>query len=182
MALHNAVPRWLIEEQRVGIQRHGPGDGGALAHAAADFRWIIILEAGQSHQGQLERSDFTGRLIVQPHEFLQRQSDILGQRHGAPQCTALVHDAECAHQNLLALGTHVPEAVLAIENSTRRRPQQSDGAAHERALTASARTHDGKDIPTPDGKIQIPLHRAAAVSDGNAFESYVCLPHRHRSK
>src|SRR5213594_80714 len=39
--------RRLVEEEDVGVERHGPGQAGALAHAAADLRGIELLEASQ---------------------------------------------------------------------------------------------------------------------------------------
>src|SRR5438034_2931498 len=49
--------RRLVEEEDVGVERHGPGQAGALAHAAADLRGIELLEASQSDQRELQRDE-----------------------------------------------------------------------------------------------------------------------------
>ncbi len=49
--------RRLVEEQDVGIERHGARQAGALLHAAADLRRKEVLEALEADQRQLERGD-----------------------------------------------------------------------------------------------------------------------------
>ena len=49
--------RRLVEEEDVGIERHGAGEPGALLHAAADLRRVEVLEATESDQRELEGGD-----------------------------------------------------------------------------------------------------------------------------
>ena len=58
--------RRLVEEEDVGIERHGAGEAGALLHAAADLGRVEVLEAAEPHQRELERghlADLVGREV-----------------------------------------------------------------------------------------------------------------------
>ena len=86
--------RRLVEKQHLRVERHGAGDGGALLHAAAQFRRHVIVEAAKSDALQLQRGDHANRIGRQIGKFLQRQTDIVQNRHRAEQRAALIHDAE----------------------------------------------------------------------------------------
>ena len=47
--------RGLVEEQDLGVQRHGAREPGALPHAAADLGGVEVLEAREADERQLER-------------------------------------------------------------------------------------------------------------------------------
>ena len=66
----------LVEKQQLRVERHGAGDGGALLHAAAQFRRHVIGEAAKSDALQLHRGDHANRIGRQIGKFLQRQSDV----------------------------------------------------------------------------------------------------------
>src|SRR5262249_2939084 len=56
----------LVEEEDLGIERHRAREAGALLHAAADLARVVLLEAAQADQRELERRDLAdlGRLEI----------------------------------------------------------------------------------------------------------------------
>ena len=79
--------RGLVEEQDVGVERHGPGQARPLLHAAADLRRVEILEAGQPDQGELERGDLPD---------LGRASSSVNSPRGRPTFSARVMELQSA--------------------------------------------------------------------------------------
>ena len=155
--------RRLVEEQHLRIERHGARQAGPLAHAAADLGRIVVLEPGKAHQGELERHDLAHFRGAQVGVLAERQRDVLGKRHRAPQGTALVEHAKAMHELLAFLRRGVPEAHAVVEHLAARRLLQADHLAHERALTATAAAHDDENIAAPDCEIQLADQHEAAV-------------------
>ena len=73
--------RGLVEEQDLGIERHRPGEPGAFLHPAADLGRVIVLEAGEADQRQLECGHLADAGGWQISELLQRQGHVLRQGH-----------------------------------------------------------------------------------------------------
>ena len=46
--------RRLVEVEDLGVEGHGPGQPRALLHAPADLRGVVLLEAGEADEGELE--------------------------------------------------------------------------------------------------------------------------------
>ncbi len=82
--------RRFVEEQNLGIERHGPGQTGSFLHAAADLGRVIILESRQTDQSKLVGYDVADFTVAHISELAQRQGDIFGQRQGTEQGAALV--------------------------------------------------------------------------------------------
>src|SRR5262249_42589419 len=83
--------RGLVEEEDVGVERHRARQAGALLHAAADLRGIVILEAREADEGELERGQ-GGDLHCADGGgvFLKGQGHVLRQGHRAPERPALI--------------------------------------------------------------------------------------------
>ena len=90
--------RRFVEKQQFRIERQGPGHAGAFAHAAADFRRVVVLEPGETDERQLERHEVADVLARQIGVFAERQGDVLGEGHGTPEGALLIDDAELARR------------------------------------------------------------------------------------
>src|SRR5262249_37722494 len=155
--------RRLVEEQDVGVERHGPRDTGALEHASADLGGIELLVAGQAYQRQLERYDLTDLALGEPRERLQRQADVPRQGHRAPERPALERHAEAPAQAFLRLGRRAPEALAVVGYIAARRRFEADHVVEQRTLTAPAPAHDHEDLPALDTEVEVALDNVAAV-------------------
>src|SRR5713101_1185005 len=156
--------RRLVEEEDVRVQGHGPGQAGPLAHAAADLGGIEVLEPGEPGQGELERGDLGDPIGTQVRVLAKRQLDVLRQRHGAPQGSALIQDAHAAEHPLPDGQLGRPEALAVVEHVASQGLGQPDHVPEERALAASAASHDHKDVAGTDGEAEIALDDALPVS------------------
>src|SRR5712671_6531028 len=95
---HRVKPRRrLVEEEDVRVERHRARQAGALRHAAADLRRVVILEARETDERELERRKRGDLLCANGVSvFLQRQGHVLRQSHRAPERAALVEDSEAS--------------------------------------------------------------------------------------
>src|SRR4051812_5472212 len=92
--------RRLVEEEDVRVEGHRARESGALLHAAADLGRIVVLEARETDQRELERGERGDLLRADVGVFLQRQRDVLRKSHRAPERAALVEQAEAPLQAL----------------------------------------------------------------------------------
>src|SRR2546427_7772902 len=102
--------RGLVEEEDVRIERHRARQTGALPHAAADLRGVVVLESRQTDQRELERRDRGDLVCRSGHVFLKGQGDVLRQGHRAPERASLVEQSEASHQPLALRRRHLPKA------------------------------------------------------------------------
>ena len=109
----------LVEEEDLGIERHGARQAGALLHAAADLRGIVVLEALQPDQRELERRHLADLGGAEVGVLAERQADVLGQRHRAPQRAALVEDADAPQDPLALLRRGLVKFCVAVEDLAR---------------------------------------------------------------
>src|SRR5262249_28330851 len=126
----------LVEEEDLGVERHGARQPGALLHAAADLAGIVVLEAGEPDQRELERGHLADLRGPETGVGLEHEADVLRERERAPERAALVEDAEPAQQRAALLGPGPREVRLLVEDLALRRLDQSDHVAQQRALAA----------------------------------------------
>src|SRR2546430_3069115 len=155
--------RRLVEEEDVGVERHGPGQAGALAHAAADLRGIELLEASQADQRELQRDELGDLRRREPRVLAERETDVLGQRQRAPERAALVQHPEAAHDPLARLRLRRPEAFAVVEDAAAGGVDEADQVPEQRALAATAAAHDHEDLAGPHREVQVALDDALAV-------------------
>src|SRR5438046_939730 len=155
--------RRLVEEEDVGVERHGPGQAGALAHAAADLRGIELLEASQADQRELQRDELGDLRRREPRVLAERETDVLGQRQRAPERAALVQHPEAAHDPLARLRLRRPEAFAVVEDAAAGGVDEADQVPEQRALAATATAHDHEDLAGPHREVQVALDDARAV-------------------
>ncbi len=149
--------RGLVEEQDVGIERHGARQTGALAHAAADLGRIESLEPAQPDQRQFQRHQFGDLGGAEFCVFVQRQRHVLGQRHRAPQRAALEQHAETPADLHAPLGSRGPEALAVVIDVAARRPFEPDHVLEQGALAAAAGAHHDEDAAAPHGEVDVAL-------------------------
>ena len=154
----------LVEEEDFRIERHGAGDAGAFVHAAADLGGIVVLVAREADEGELIGNELADGLGRQSGVFFQRHGDVLGKRHGGPQCAGLIHHAKAADEFLPFHRTGGGEILVAIENAALDGFQQADEVAQQRALAAAAAAHDDKNVLLGDLEIEIPHDHEGVIS------------------
>ncbi len=88
--------RRLVEQQQRRIERHRPRDAGAPRHAAGDLRRHQRGGIAQADQAELHPRHRLAAFRRQVGEHLQRQHDVLEQRHRAEQRARLEHHADPA--------------------------------------------------------------------------------------
>src|SRR6266436_6638663 len=92
---HRVEPRRrLVEEEDVRVECHRARQPGALRHAAADLRGVVLLETREAHERELERGQRGDLRGVDGGELLERHGHVLRQGHRAPERAALVQDPE----------------------------------------------------------------------------------------
>src|SRR5207249_4860166 len=64
--------RGLVEEQHLGVERDRARQAGALLHAAADLRRVVILESAQADERELEGRHLTDVRRAQVRVFAER--------------------------------------------------------------------------------------------------------------
>src|SRR6266403_2163228 len=139
--------RRLVEEEDVRIERHGARQPGAFGHAAADLRGVVVLEAGEAHQRELERGQRGDLFGANRGVLLQRQGHVLRQGHRAPERSALVEHSEASQEAVAFRRRHFPEtgAGPLVEDGPLGRLLEPDQVPQQRALSAAASSHDDED-------------------------------------
>ena len=165
--------RGLIQVEDRRVEGQGPGQAGPFAHPAADFGRVVVLEAGQAHQGQLEPRDRL-RVLGRKGPLLdQGQGDVLGQRHRAPERGSLIEDAEALLQRFALVVVRRPEGLALVEDVAVSGALQADHVPHQRALPAAAVSHHHEDLSASDREGEVPLDHGIAVRHRQ-------VPHFHR--
>src|SRR5712664_721860 len=166
---HRVEPRRrLVEEEDVRVERHRARQAGALRHAAADLRRVVLLEAGETHERELQRGHRRDLFRPGLNVFLQREGHVLRQGHRAPERSALVEHSEASQEALAFRRRHFPEtsAGALVEDRPPGRLVQSDEVPEQRALPAAAPSHDDEDVALVDREVEILHDHRAAVRHG----------------
>ena len=121
--------RGLIEEKDLRVQGHRPGEPGPLLHTAADLGWVVILEALETHQGELQRGHLADLRRAQVRVLFQRQADVFRQGHEAPERAALKEHTHTPEQALPLLGICSGEILVSIEDLSLSRLDETDQMA-----------------------------------------------------
>src|SRR5262249_2589773 len=86
--------RRRVEEEDVRVERHRARQASPLGHAPADLRGVVVLEAREADQRELERRERRDLFCVGDGTFLKRQGHVFCERHRAPERPALVEDSK----------------------------------------------------------------------------------------
>ena len=155
----------LVEEQDLGVERHGSRESRALLHASAQLGRVVILEPAKPHLLQLDANHHLDGAFLERSVLQQRQRDIRTHRQGANQCAALERQADS-----LADGIHLASAGLGDVNprnahlSGSRLLQAHQGPEHG-ALPRARTANDYQSLATPDVEREAMEHLAAAIAD-----------------
>src|SRR6266566_2149071 len=130
--------RRLVEEDHLRVESDRPRHARSLLHAAADFGRVVLLEALQADEGELQGGDLADLGRAEVRVLLERQADVLGEGHRAPQGAALVEDPHAAHDPRTFLGR---EALAAVEDLAPGGLLEADQVAEDGALPGAAAAH-----------------------------------------
>src|SRR6267142_3917726 len=160
--------RGLVEEEDVGVERHGARQAGALLHAAADLRGIVILEARETDERELERGQGGDLLRFEGGIFLKGQGHVLRQGHRAPERAALIEHSEAPQHALAFRRRHLPEtsAAALVMDGPPGGLVEAEQVPEQRALSAAAPSHDDEDVPLVHGEVEVLHDQGAAVGHG----------------
>ena len=113
--------------------------------------------------------------------FLQRQTDVLRERHRAEQRPALVRNADAAQcrKPLVALGGGDVDAIE--PDMALHRRMQPDQMLEQRALAAARTAEDREYLAVLHLEIQVVQDRIAAVADGQMLDPNDGLVHALRT-
>jgi hypothetical protein len=153
------------------------GQTGPLAHAAADLRRIVVLETGQTGQGQLERGLLADLVVIEVGVLLQRQAHVLGQGHGAPQGAALEEDARTPQDAAALFFGTGPDVRIAVKHLAALGLLEAHERAQERALAAAGTAHDEEDVIGGHIEIDVTHEHEGAVAQGQVADAQAGSAH-----
>src|SRR5690606_20548029 len=93
----------------------------------------------------------------------ERQRDVLGERHRAPQRALLVQDAHAPQHALALFGVGAGEALAAVEHLALGGLVQPDHVPHQAALARARVAHDDEDVAAADFEIDVAHDDVVAV-------------------
>src|SRR5438132_4997259 len=174
--------RRFVEEEDVRVERHRARQPGALRHAATDLRRVVVFEARQTHQRELERGQRGDLFRANRGVFLKGQGHVLRQGHRAPQRATLVEQSEASEEALAFRRRHLPEAGAGalVEDRSSGRFLQPDEVPEQCALSAAAPSHDDEDVPLVHGEVEVLHDDGLAVRHGEAAHRDLGTPCAHR--
>src|SRR5207249_4415826 len=130
---------------------------------------------------ELEGGDVPDLVPSEIGVLLERKSDVLRERHRAPQGSALIEHAH-APQDRFPFACRRPREVdAAIEDIALRGFTEPDQMTQDRALAAATPTHDDEDLAPLDAEIEVPEDDAIAVGEGELVDGDVGLRVGHGS-
>src|ERR1035438_10812251 len=133
---------WLVEENNGRVERQRAGESGPLLHAAADFRWVVVLESPETHLGQLQGGDFPDFTAGQRGVLLKRQRHVLAQGERGPKSSALEEHSEIAELRPPCGEVRGGERLPQELDRPLPGAVQSDEIAQQRGLAASGEPDD----------------------------------------
>ena len=174
------------EQRRIGAQR--ARDGGALAHAAAEFGGQALEAAVQPDQrepearlqrqlGLVERPAQPAVVVAQA--LALREHQVLADAHRAPQRAGLEHHAQAAAQAPAHPLVGIVQVRALEQDAPGRRRLQPDHVAQQRALAAAAAAHDRQDLAAAHREVQTLLDDALAVRHRQALDPHDVGIRRH---
>src|SRR4030095_8155518 len=104
--------------------------------------------------------DLLSLWLGQVRNSLERQADVLRERHRAPQGPALVEHTDLTPEPLALLGGGLREVDVAVEDLALGGFVEPDHVAQQRALAAAAAAHDEEYLAAPDLDVEAAHHHA----------------------
>ncbi len=163
----------LVAQDDLRVEHQGPGQPGALAHAAGDLTGELVLLPGQAdhlHLGQHDLPDLgLGLLRV----LAQREGDVVVQVQRAEQRAVLEHHAEqLAH--LVELALRAVHRVGAVDHHPAAvRPDQADQRLQEHRLAGAGGTEHDAHLAGRQGERDITPHDMAPEGLGQPFHDHL---------
>ena len=127
----------FVEEQDLRIHGHGAGEGGAFAHASAELRGVVVLEAAEAHLFQLDADHHLDGGGFQGGVFQQGQRDVLAHQQGADQRSALKRQADFLADGIHLAGGGFGDVHAFDEHFTGGRFFEADQSAEQSALAGA---------------------------------------------
>src|SRR6478735_88095 len=149
----------LVDEQDLGVEHEGPGEPGALAHAARDLTGELALGAGEADEVHLLGDDAPDLRLGLLRVLAQREGDVVVERHRAEEGTVLEEDAEeLAH--LVEVGLAQARQVTAVDDD---RPgvglEQPDERLEEDGLAGARGPEHDRHLPRGKREGHVPPDR-----------------------
>src|SRR5207237_5337602 len=101
--------------------------------------------------------------------FCQRQSDVLSERHRAPERSALKEHSKFAQLGSAPFLVRAPKTLAIIENVALGRALQADHVPEQRAFATSASTHDDEHGAASDASVDVPHDLVRTVGHGQVL-------------
>ena len=152
----------FVQEQHGRVERQGPGQRRALAHAARQRRGHQVEGVVQAHQGQLEARTAFALGTVQWGEQAHGQHQVLAQGQPAPQGTGLEHHAKATAQRVERGFVAIVQIVALEAHGALHRFLQADQVAQQGALAAAAGAQDHQHLVAVHVEVQVALDHLAA--------------------
>ena len=154
----------LVGQQHPGLVDEGPGDGDALALAAAELRGAVLHAVGQAHLIQ-QPLRALGDLFFSPHPArhaaLQHggDGDVFQRRKLGQQVIELEHEAH----RVVAVAVERPPAPLinvlpVVEHGARVGPVQPAEQVQQGGLAAARPAQDRQQLAGTDFAVHAPQH------------------------
>src|SRR5438552_3178108 len=163
--------RRLVQEQDSRIERHRPRDRRALLHPAADLGRHMAAERLETDQLELHARDQVHRRQIKRRVFLERQADILEQRHRTEQRTTLVHHADLGQDCTARCALRADDILAVDQDLARHRLIEPDHVLQERALAAARGTENDEHLAAIDGEIHVLEQNVAVVAGDQTLDA-----------
>src|SRR5690606_3280556 len=149
----------FVEEQDVGIQRQGAGQGGALDHAAGQLRGKLVAGTRRPPgQCQLHAGQVLGIVPAEPCMLDQRQGDVLGYRQRGEQRPFLEQHAKPAFDQGALLFIQLLEVFAKYLHTARVGPAQADNRAQQYRLAGTRAADHAENLAGMDIQVEIVMH------------------------
>ena len=167
----------LVEQQHLGLDRHGAGERDALALAAGELRRIALLQAGELHEVEQFGGAAADLGLGRPRRAgpdLQAEADILGHGHVPEQRVVLEHEADIA-----LLHGAVRGVLVAEKDGAAGRPLEPGDQAQQRRLAGAGGPEKRDQLARPDVERNLVQRRKAVeflahVGDANVHAECPC--------
>src|SRR6266508_3501247 len=143
----------LVKKEQPRVERHGPGNGASLLHAAAELRRHAVRRTFQTHAMKLHRGDQPNRVRRQLGKLFQRKGDIFEQRHRSEKGAALVHHTKLFEDLTVRLAVCRRNVFTVNQDSARCGFVKTDHMFEQCALATAGTTENGKHFAGIDFKI-----------------------------
>ena len=168
------VGQRLVEQQQVGFDDHGPGEGHPLLLTTGQLRHGTLFQTGQSHQ--VERSRDAVRSLGRRHlPGAQAEGHVLEDGHVGEKGVVLKH-----HPGVPPVGGHVGDVLVVKEHGTGSGKDKPGDHAENGRLAASARPEQTEELAVGHGQADALHDRVVIEMLGEAIEGD--LGHGRRSE